>query len=67
MRKATKENAIVVCVIVLCFMVTIGLCAAYSGDGILGVFSFAKSDGEIVYALTIGGYDDMTLARTTSD
>lgn len=67
MRKSAKENIIVVCTIVLCFMITIGLCSFFSGDGILGTFSFAKSETQDVYAVSVGGYTDMTLARTTSD
>ena len=69
MRKGAKENIIVVCTIVLCFMLTIGLCSIFSGDGILGVFSASnKGSGTVdVYALAVGGYPDMTLARTTAE
>ncbi len=67
MRKAAKENVIVVCTVVLCFMVTIGLCTFYSGDGILGALSVSKSGAENAYAVAVGGYTDITLARTTSD
>ena len=67
MRKFSKENIIVVCTIVLCFMLTIGLCSVFSGDGILSVVSFGKSDSEDVYAVAVGGYTDMTLARATAD
>ena len=67
MRKAGKENIIVVCTIVLCFMVTIGLCTVFSGEGILGVFSASKGDDNTVYAVAVGGYTDMTLARSTAD
>ncbi|MCM1306000.1 MAG: hypothetical protein NC037_01870 [Bacteroides sp.] len=67
MRKAAKENIIVVCTIVLCFMVTIGLCTVLSGGGILGVFSASKSADSCAYAVAVGGYSDMTLARSTAD
>lgn len=67
MQKASKENIIVVCTIALCFMVTIGLCSVFSGDGIIGVFSASKSTETAVYALAVGGYTDMSLARTTAD
>ncbi|MDE7373393.1 MAG: hypothetical protein K2N18_04950, partial [Clostridia bacterium] len=67
MRKAAKENIIVVCTIVLCFMVAIGMCTVFSGEGILGVFSASKGSDNTVYAVTVGGYTDMTLARSTAD
>lgn len=67
MRKAAKENIIVVCTVVLCFMVAIGACTLFSGEGILGVFSASKGGDDTVYAVTVGGYTDMTLARSTAD
>ncbi len=67
MRKGAKENIIVVCTIVLCFMLTIGLCSVFSGDGIIGVFSAGKDGGIEAYALAVGGYSDMTLARNAAE
>lgn len=67
MRKGAKENIIVVCTIVLCFMLTIGLCSVFSGDGIIGVFSAGKDGGIKAYALAVGGYSDMTLARNAAE
>ncbi len=67
MRKGAKENIIVVCTIVLCFMLTIGLCSVFSGDGIIGVFSAGKDGGIEAYALAVGGYSDMTLARAAAE
>lgn len=67
MRKIGKENIIVVCTIVLCFMLTLGLCAMFSGDGLMSVFSPQKINAESVYAIAIGGYGDMTLARASAD
>ena len=68
MRKAAKENIVVVCTIALCFVLTLSLCAMFSGSGILGVFSASGNNGgSTVYAITIGGFSDMTLARATSD
>lgn len=66
MRKTDKENAIVVCTIVLCIMLTLGLCYFLSGEGILNVFS-DKDEGEEVYAVVTGGYRDMTLARSNAE
>lgn len=67
MRRASKENSIVICTIVLCFMVTIGLCSVFAGDGIIGVFSLSKKEETSTYAIAIGGYSDMSLARATAD
>lgn len=67
MQKVAKENIIVVCTVVLCFMLTIALCASFTGKGILGAFSLEKREDKTVFAVCTGGYEDMTLARTTAD
>ena len=68
MRKAAKENIVVVCTIALCFVLTLSLCAMFSGNGLLGVFSASESNGgTTVYAITVGGFSDMTLARATAE
>lgn len=61
-----KENIIVICTIVLCFMLTLSLCMVFSGDGLVWVFN-DKVKGENVYAIAIGGYSDLTLARQSAD
>lgn len=61
-----KENIIVVCTIVLCFMLTLALCMTFSGEGFLGVYS-SKQEAETIYAVTCGGYGDVTLARASAD
>lgn len=67
MRKMAKENIIVVCTIVLCFMLTLALCMTFSGEGILGVFNVGAGERQAVYAVACGGYSDMTLARASAD
>jgi len=67
MRNAAKENIIVVCTIALCFMLTISLCAAFSGGGLLTVFSAERTGGSSAYVIAVGGYDDITLARSSAD
>ena len=68
-RKTTSgENVFVVATIVLCFLVTLGLSFAFSGDGFLSLAQvFAKSEERSFYLLAIGGYDDMTIARNTAE
>lgn len=61
-----KENIIVICTIVLCFMLTLSLCMVFSGDGLVWVIG-DKVKGENVYAIAIGGYSDLTLARQSAD
>ncbi len=61
-----KENIIVVCTIVLCFMLTLSLCMIFSGDGLVWVFN-DKVKSENIYAIAIGGYSDITLARQSAD
>lgn len=67
MRKMAKENIIVVCTIVLCFMLTLALCMTFSGEGFLAVFNSIKPEGNTVYAVACGGYSDATLARASAD
>lgn len=66
MRKAKKENIIVVCTIVMCFMLTLGLCTTLSGEGFIKAFA-PKVDGECVYAVVTGGYSDVALARANAE
>lgn len=66
MRKSKKENIIVVCTIVLCFMLTLGLCTTLSGEGFIGAFA-PQVEKDCVYAITIGGYKDITLARNSAE
>lgn len=67
MRKNAKENIIVVCTIVLCFMLTLALCLILSGEGFLSVFKASKIEETTLYAIAAGGYSDMTLARTSAE
>lgn len=67
MRKNAKENIIVVCTIVLCFMLTLALCLVLSGEGFLSVFKSDKSEGIVFYAVATGGYSDVTLARNNAE
>lgn len=67
MRKTAKENIIVVCTIVLCFMLTLSLCVALSGEGFLSVFKKSDHSAQTLYAIAVGGYTDITLARNSAD
>ncbi|MBQ3754617.1 MAG: hypothetical protein II867_00450 [Clostridia bacterium] len=67
-RESSKENLFVVGVIVLCFVVTLGLSFIFSGKGFLSLAKvFGKETTRTFYAVTVGGYDDMTLARSTAE
>ncbi len=67
-RESSKENLFVVGVIVLCFVVTLGLSFIFSGKGFLSLAEvFGKENTRTFYAVTVGGYDDMTLARSTAE
>ena len=62
------ENVYVVGTIVLCFLVTIGLAFAFSGKSFLEIAGvLAKSEERSFFAVAIGGYEDMTLAKSTAD
>lgn len=67
-RESSKENLFVVGVIVLCFVVTLGLSFIFSGKGFLSLAEvFGKENTRTFYAVAVGGYDDMTLARSTAE
>jgi len=66
-NKAAKENIFVVLTIAICFVVTLGLSMYFSGDGFLNVFSFEKKSSHTVYTVAAGGYNDIVLARSTSE
>lgn len=67
MRKTAKENILVVCTVVLCFMLTLALCAYFSGEGLLSVFKEDELEGESIYAIVSGGYSDMSIARANAE
>ena len=67
-REQSKENLFVVGVIVLSFVVTLGLSFIFSGKGFLSLAGvFNKEKTKTFYAVCVGGYDDMTLARNSAE
>ena len=65
-RAADRQNIFCVCAVAFCIMLTLGLCMLLSGEGLLGaVFSKDGEDG--AYMIAVGGYTDITLARTTAE
>ncbi len=63
-----KGNLFVVAVIVLSFVVTLGLSFIFSGKGFLSLAGvFDKEQTRRFYAVAVGGYSDMTLARNTAE
>lgn len=63
-----RQNLFVVGVIVLCFIVTLGLSFIFSGKGFLSLAGvFGKEKTRTIYAVAVGGYDDMTLARGSAE
>ncbi len=68
MKKMNKENIIVVCTIVLCFMLTLALTMMFSGDKIiLDVFGNSSAEQDAYYMIAIGGYKDLTIARQSAE
>lgn len=63
-----RQNLFVVSVIVLSFVVTLGLSFLFSGKGFLSLAGlFDKESTRSFYAVAVGGYEDMTLARSTAE
>ncbi len=68
MKKINKENIIVVCTIVLCFMLTLALTMMFSGDRIiLDVFNKTSVEQDAYFMIAIGGYKDLTIARQSAE
>lgn len=67
MKKLNKENVIVVCTIVLCFMLTLSLAMLFNGDiDIIDVFG-KDVESDNVYAIVVGGYKDISIARQSAE
>lgn len=67
MKKLNKENVIVVCTIVLCFMLTLSLAMLFNGDiDIIDVFG-KNVESDNVYAIVVGGYKDISIARQSAE
>ena len=67
-REINKENLFVVGAIVLSFVVTLGLSFIFSGKGFLGLAGvFDKEQMRTIYAIAVGGYEDMTIARSSAE
>ena len=67
MRKMAKDNIIVVCTIVLCFMITLALCLSFSEGGLLKVFNKVESESQTVWGIACGGYSTVALARQSPE
>lgn len=67
MRGEDRSNALAICAAVLCVMMTIGLAFALSGKGIIGAMLFEGVDGESVYFVCSGPYDDLALAKSSAE
>ena len=63
MRKMAKDNIIVVCTIVLCFMITLALCLSFSEGGLLKGFNKVENESQTVWGIACGGYSTVALAR----
>lgn len=66
MRKMAKENIIVACTVVVCVMLTLVLCFAFSVDGLIGVFAKTEIEKSVLWAIVSGGYGDISLARSSA-
>ena len=62
-----KDNIIVVCTIVLCFMITLALCLSFSEGGLLKVFNKVESESQTVWGIACGGYSTVALARQSAE
>lgn len=67
MRVEDKGNILCVCAVVLCVMLTLGLCLMLSGQGFIGAVMFEGVKGESVYFVCSGPYNDVALARSSAE
>ena len=67
MRVEDKGNILCVCAVVLCVMLTLGLCLMLSGQGFIGAVMFEGVKSESVYFVCSGPYNDIVLARSSAE
>ena len=67
MRVEDKGNILAVCAVVLCVMLTLGLCLMLSGQGFIGAVMFEGVKSESVYFVCSGPYNDIVLARSSAE
>ena len=62
MRKSDKQNWLVVSAIVLCVMLTLGLCYLLNGEGFISALNYGENE-EKYYLVCAGAYENIALAR----
>lgn len=67
MRKISKDNAIVLCTVLLCIAFTFALCLVYSSGGLLAVFSSSQISQKSLWMIVSSEYSDITLARSSAE
>lgn len=67
MRREDKGNILAICAVALCVMITLGLCLMLSGQGFVGAMLFEGVEKDSVFFVCSGPYEDIVLARNTSE
>ncbi len=67
MRVKDNGNILCVCAVIMCVMLTLGLCLMLSGQGFIGTMMFEGVKSESVYFVCSGPYNDVALARSSAE
>lgn len=63
-----KSDALAICAVAVCFLITFAMCFVLGGEGFIAVVrSGGGSDGDDYYLLCGGAYEDISLARNYAD
>lgn len=65
--KTTKQDALAICAVALCFAITLSMCFILDGEGFLAAIGVSGGDGETYYLLCGGAYENIALARNYAD
>ncbi len=65
--KPEKQDALVICAVALCFLITLAMCFIIDGEGFVAVVRSGSGDDETYYLLCGGAYENISLARNYAD
>lgn len=65
--KPDRQDALAVCAVALCFLITLSMCFILDGEGFLAVVGVGGAEEETYYLLCGGAYENIALARNYAD
>ena len=66
-QRYDKSDALAICAVALCFLITLAMCFVLGGEAFIAVVRSGGSDGADYYLLCGGAYENISLARNYAD